>query len=57
MVPQRSNLKCISLEGKNGIQFGNVVWEREFAGALDSFSFPISWLLNFGQEVTLRYIL
>lgn len=45
------------LEGKNGIQFGNVAWEREFAGAFGSCSFPTSWFLNFGQEVTLQDIL
>lgn len=42
MVLQRSNLKRSLLEGKNGIQFGNVAWERGFAGALDACSFPTS---------------
>lgn len=56
MVLQRSNLKCILLEGKK-----DSVWECclgvRVSGALGSCSFPASQLLNFGQEVTLQDIL
>lgn len=56
MVLQRSNLKCVLLEGKK-----DSVWECclgvRVSGALGSCSFPASQLLNFGQEVTLQDIL